>query len=102
MSTSAINITICNKTVAVKSSQNYQVIFTVPSCSQTGEQILTVTVGGQVANNLKFTYADASTVAPMISSLDPVTSNPAMEGKITVTGQNFGSDASKIKAFLSN
>jgi len=38
----------------------------------------------------------------MINSIDPSTSNPAIKAKINVTGQNFGTDVSKIRAFLSN
>ncbi len=58
--------------------------------------------GGQTANNLVFNYQNASATAPTITSIDPISANPAMKGKMTVSGINFGSDVSKIKAYLSN
>lgn len=101
LDTSKITISVCSKNVIVKSVRNTEVIFVMPSCDSIGAQNVAVSVGSKSAT-LQFTYTNASATAPMIASVSPSSANPAMKGKLTVTGTGFGSDATQLTAFLSN
>ena len=102
LDSSKINITLCGKKATVKSIQNTNLKIIVPSCASVGAQALSITLNGLTNTNLQFAYTDASATAPTITSVTPSSSNPAMKGKLTVAGTGFGSDSTKINAYLSN
>jgi hypothetical protein len=102
LDSSKITITLCGKAARVKSIKNTIVTIIVPRCASTGAQTLSVAVGSKTATNLQFTYTDAGASVPLIGSVTPESANPALKGALTVSGAGFGSDSTKISAFLSN
>jgi hypothetical protein len=73
----------------------------MPSCSQTGPQLITISNGIQTSNTLSFTY-QSSTPAAQIFTVTPQSANPALKGVMVITGVGFGTDSSKVNLYLSN
>ena len=99
---SQMSITICSKTATIKAISNIDAQFYLPSCASTGSNPVTIAVGSLNDSSLNFSYVSASQVAPTILSLNPPTANPGVKGTLEINGQNFGTNASLVKVFLSN
>ena len=61
-----------------------------------------VTVGLQSVSNLQFEFTNGSATAPVITHLTPTSANHGVKGTMEISGDNFGTDSSKITVFLSN
>ena len=98
---SKISVTICSSLAHIITSSSTSVKFYVPQCVNTGSTTVTVAVGGLTDSSLFFGYG-ALTDAPTIFTLAPKSANPGSKGTLRITGTNFGSVSSGVKAFLSN
>ena len=74
----------------------------MPACADTGNKVVTITVGSLTDNSLTFHYTDGSSTAPTITSLSPSSQNPAIKGKINITGTGFGTNKAAVQLFLTN
>jgi hypothetical protein len=97
-----ISISICGSSAPIETISNTKIDFYVPACNTLSSQTVTVTYGALTDTSLSYTYVDASTTAPTISSLSPSSSNPALKGALTITGNRFGTNSAAVKVFLSN
>ena len=78
---SKIRIELCSKNATIKSVNNIKADFFVPSCGSIGAQTLTVYVGDQ-SQTLTYTYIDGSSTAPMITNINPTSSNPGLKSTL--------------------
>ena len=97
-----ISIKMCNNSATIKTINNIEVSFFVPSCGNVGNESVEVTVGSNTCSSLVFAYTDGSSTAPTISQLNPTSANHGVKGTIEIFGTNFGVNASAATVYLSN
>ena len=95
-------ISLCGNPATIISLTNIKADFYVPACTSLGAQTVTVNFGALTDSSLSFNYIDTSASTPSISSISPNSHNPAIKGKMTINGNNFGTDIAATKVFLSN
>ena len=97
-----ISITLCGNLATITTVSNIKADFYVPACSSLGAQTVTVAFGALSDTNLSFNYITTAGSTPSIVSISPSSHNPAIKGKLTINGNNFGTNISATKVFLSN
>ena len=103
LSTSDVTVTVCGNGATVSSVTNIEIIFEMPSCANINAQTVEVaTTSAAAPVTTSFTYADAASTAPSISSLTPASANPGIKQKITIAGSNFGSVTTDLTVTLRN
>ncbi len=70
---------------------------------ETGKKIdletITISYNSEVSSPFSgFSFDDSS--APTLSAISPKSSSPSLKKDITITGNNFGTDKTKIRVFL--
>ena len=79
---SQMSISICGNLATIKTINNIKADFYLPSCSSTGNQTVTITVGSVTNTDLTFNYNDGTTTAPTILSINPTSANPGVKGTL--------------------
>jgi hypothetical protein len=99
---SQVTINVCNKSATINSINNIKILFFMPSCSTLGLQTLTFQYNSENYTTLSFTYTNALTVSPIITTITPNSANPTIKSTINIVGQRFGADINAVTIFLSN
>lgn len=74
----------------------------MPACTLTGPQTVTLAFGSLNDSSQSFTYNNATTTAPIITSIFPTSQNPAIKGILQISGSGFGTNKTAVQVFLSN
>ena len=102
LTTDQITITICNSRATIVAVTNIQVDFIVPACPSIGNKTINVTINSVSNTSLNFTYVNASSTAPLISSITPNSSNPGVKGTLEIRGLRYGNNSAAISVYLAN
>lgn len=99
---SKVTLTICGTNATIVSSTNQQIKFYQPACPTTDAQTVTLQVGSLSDSSFTFTYNNGSVSAPTITSISPISQNPAIKGRLQIVGTGFGTNKTAVQVFLSN
>jgi hypothetical protein len=72
----------------------------MPSCTKSGSQTFTLTIGAIKDTSKVYNYIAAS--GPKISTLTPNSSNPAVKTTLSINGTGFGTNQSAVQVYLAN